>query len=199
MVSWAALGGGRRRLKIIRLDLTRRGRAALQDLKLSISEILGHPGSYRDVRLAAPLEGIATALARLDPPRVAAQLRAESVVEGVLVTGTIRGETVLTCARCLEESSESIEVDVCELYGGPGHKPDDDDEVYEISGAELDLEPMLRDTVGLALPLNPHCAEGCEGLCAMCGKELVNGRCECWDSDNDPRWAALDQLKESLN
>jgi uncharacterized protein len=171
----------------------------VQDLNVSVAEILGRPGVYRDVRLAAPLEGVATSLARLDPARVDAELRAESVVEGVLVTGTVRGKTVLTCARCLRESPEAVEVEVCELYAGSGHKPGADEDVYEVSGAEIDLEPMLRDAVALALPLNPHCAEGCEGLCAMCGKNLVNGRCECWETDHDPRWAALDQLKESLS
>jgi uncharacterized protein len=184
--------------KTIRFD-SRRGRAAVQDLNVSVAELLGRPGAFRDVRLAAPLEDVATALARLDPARVSAELRAESVVEGVLVTGTVRGTTVLTCARCLRESSEPVEVDVCELYATSGHRPDDDEEVYELSGPELDLEPMLRDAIGLELPLNPHCADGCEGLCAMCGRNLVNGRCECWESDHDPRWAALDQLKESLN
>jgi uncharacterized protein len=182
----------------IRFD-SRRGRAAVQDLIVSVAELLGRPGAYRDVRLAAPLEGVAIALARLDPARVSADLRAESVVEGVLVTGMVRGETVLTCARCLRESSDPVEVDVCELYAAAGHKPEDDEEVYEVRGAELDLEPMLRDAIALALPLNPHCADGCEGLCAMCGRNLVDGRCECWESDHDPRWAALDKLKESLS
>ncbi|MEA2452474.1 MAG: hypothetical protein QOG04_1184 [Actinomycetota bacterium] len=167
------------------------------DLKVSVAELLGRPGEYRDVRVASELEGVTTALARLDPPEVRGDLRAESVVEGILVTGRVEAETALECSRCLEKFSGQLDVRVCEMFVAPGHVQPDED-AYLVSGTELDLEPMLRDAVTLALPLNPLCEEACEGLCPTCGKRRDLGPCGCQEDETDPRWAALSALKEQL-
>ena len=168
-------------------------------LTVSVAEILGQPGAYRDFNVSAPLDGVQTALARLEPSLLDARLRAESVVEGVLVTGRVHGSTRLTCARCVTDFASEIEVEVCELFAGPGHEPGADEDFYEISGADIDIEPMLRDVVTLSLPLNPHCDEGCVGLCATCGRRLDDERCTCTTEERDPRWAGLDALKDRLS
>lgn len=168
------------------------------DLKFSVAEILGRPGEYRDVRVASELEGVETALARLDPPEVRGDLRAESVVEGILVTGRVEADTALECSRCLEAFSGQVHVEVCEMFAAPGHEHPDDD-AYLVAGTEIDLEPMLRDAVALALPLKPLCQEACEGLCPTCGKRRDLGPCGCRDDETDPRWAALSALREQLD
>jgi uncharacterized protein len=119
-------------------------------------------------------------------------------MEGVLITGEVVGETELTCARCLKDFRAPISVDVCELFAAPGRSTSDDPDAYLVSGTDVHLEPMLRDVVTLALPLNPHCDEGCTGLCSICGRELVDGTCTCEVQERDPRWAELDALKERL-
>src|SRR5687768_12473353 len=101
---------------------------------ISIAEILGRPGVYRDLRLVEPLEGVATALARLNDAPVDARLRLESVVEGILVTGRVEAETKLTCARCLKDFEAPVELDVVELFVAPGHQVQDPDETYRIDG-----------------------------------------------------------------
>ena len=170
----------------------------MSGLTVTVTEILGRPGTYRDFRVHEPLADVATALARLEPNDVDAQLRAESVMEGILVTGKVHGDTVFTCARCLKQFPAVVDLDVCELFATPAHyEPEDDN--YPIKGAEMDLEPMLRDVVTLALPLNPHCTEVCKGLCASCGRDLVDGTCsECVEDESDPRWAGLEALKDKL-
>lgn len=167
------------------------------DLTVSVAEILGHPGAYRDVRVAAEIPGVRIALARLAPGPAAADLRLESVVEGVLVTGSAAAATSLECSRCLTRFAGELEVDVCELFAAPGHTEGDDD-VYRISGMEIELEPLLRDALALALPLKPLCNEACKGLCARCGRDLNEGPCECKDDEIDPRWAALTTLRDRL-
>jgi uncharacterized protein len=167
------------------------------DLKVSVAEILGRPGEYRDLRVASELEGVATALARVDPPEVRGELRVESVVEGILVTGRVEADTALECSRCLEAFCGRVHVQLCEMFVSPGHEQIDDD-AYLVSGTEVDLEPMLRDAVTLALPLKPLCQEACKGLCPTCGKRRDLGPCECRDDETDPRWAALSALREQL-
>ena len=61
----------------------------MQDLKVSVIEILGKPGANRDVSISPTLEGVHVDLARLDPEPVVGDLTLESVIEGVLVTGSL--------------------------------------------------------------------------------------------------------------
>ena len=171
----------------------------MQELRVSVAEILGHPGECRDIRLDRPISGVRTALARVTESPVHAELRAESVVEGILMTGTVRAGTVLLCARCLDEFPSQVDLEVCELFAGPGHEQSVEDEAYRVEGNEVDLEPMLRDALTLALPLHPLCRAECPGLCARCGRRLDVGSCDCFQKETDPRWAELDALREKLS
>ncbi|MGH2757255.1 MAG: YceD family protein [Actinomycetota bacterium] len=167
-------------------------------LTVSVADILGRPGVYRELHLDAVVPGIHTALARLAPDPAHADLRAESVVEGILVTGRVEADATLECARCLKEFSSDVAVDVCELFVAPGHEETADEDAYRVAGEQIDLEPMVRDALALALPLNPVCEATCKGMCARCGKDLSQGPCECSDDELDPRWAELSALKDQL-
>ena len=171
----------------------------MQALKVSVAEVLGRPGRFRTVDLARPLEGVAITLSRLrDSEPVSGRLRLESVVEGILVTGKVTAPTVVECSRCLTPRHDELSTDLCELYVLPGRAQGPDDDAYEVDGTDIDLEPMLRDALTLALPLNPVCRDGCRGLCARCGRDLNAGACSCTDEAVDPRWGALDQIKARL-
>ena len=121
-------------------------------------------------------------------------LRLESVVEGVLVTGTatvqVRGE----CVRCLGPISDELEVEIQELYVYPGVELDND-LASRLQGDLIDLEPVLRDAVVLDLPFQPLCRDDCTGLCVECGASLNENPNHRHESDLDPRWAALRGLE----
>lgn len=171
----------------------------MQELSFSVAELLGRPGTYRDLHIDRPLAGVRTALAYLDDhEHVQAELRAESVVEGILVSGRVSGVAHLSCARCLRPFADAVDLEVCELFYAAGQRPPGDDDAYEVSGTDIELETLLRDALVLALPLNPVCAPGCRGLCARCGADLNAGQCGCSESDTDPRWAPLEALKQRL-
>ncbi|CAN5730843.1 DUF177 domain-containing protein [soil metagenome] len=169
----------------------------MQDLTVSVADILGRPGEYRDIDVQATLPGVRTALARLDDVPVGVALRAESVVEGILVTGRVEGRAALECARCLSERRAPVTLEVCELYVTPERRVADED-AYALTGTDMELEPMLRDALALALPLHPLCRDDCKGLCARCGRDLNDGWCDCREEETDPRWAALSVLRERL-
>jgi len=67
----------------------------------------------------------------------------------------------------------------------------EDDEVSHLVGDMLDLEPVVRDGLVLALPLSPLCREDCRGLCAGCGVALDDLPDDHTHASTDPRWAAL--------
>ena len=119
-------------------------------------------------------------------------LRLESVSEGVLVSGTAQVALSGECARCLEPLTESLEVDVKQLFVYPGHENEaDDDEIGRLVDDYIDLEPLLRDAVVLALPLAPVCRDDCPGLCPDCGARLAEVGPDHGHDEVDPRWAAL--------
>jgi uncharacterized protein len=164
----------------------------------SVADILDRPGTYRDIRLSERLPGVGSVLARISDDAIIAELRAESVVEGILVTGTSRASVVLSCARCLRDFETEVRADLCELFAAPGHEVSSEADVYEVRGIEIDVEPALRDAVTLSLPLRPLCRDDCKGICAGCGTDLNAGVCQCVDDDVDPRWAQLDALRAKL-
>jgi uncharacterized protein len=126
-------------------------------------------------------------------------LRLESVMEGVLVTGTVAGRATGECIRCLTDLEQDVEADVTELFAYPGKRPEqdeDEDDVRELEGDLIDLEPVVRDAVVPALPFQPVCRDDCPGLCSECGARLADDPGHHHDVV-DPRWAALQGLTGS--
>lgn len=129
-------------------------------------------------------------------------LRMESVVEGVLVSGTVSGPVVGECSRCLDPIQDTVEVEVMELFAYPDStttETTDEDEVSRLTGDTIDLEPLVRDGVVLALPVAPLCRTDCAGLCADCGQRWDDLPPEHSHSTVDPRWAALAQYATSTD
>jgi uncharacterized protein len=120
-------------------------------------------------------------------------LRLEAVMEGVLVSGTARAPLSGECARCLDPLTSTIEVDFQELYvyddTRSGESAEDDERRLE--GDLIDLEPVVRDAMVLALPLSPLCRLDCPGLCPDCGARLADAEPDHHHDAVDPRWAAL--------
>ncbi|WP_405805736.1 YceD family protein [Streptomyces sp. NBC_01187] len=144
-----------------------------------------------------------------DGAKIELDLRLESVMEGVLVTGTARAPLTGECVRCLEPLQQEVEADFQEMFtypdvderGRPSAEPDGDEDEEDTLFLEadlFDLEPVLRDAVVLALPLQPVCQEGCPGLCPECGARLADDPDHGHEEAVDIRWAALQGLAETI-
>ncbi len=127
--------------------------------------------------------------------------RLEAVMEGVLVSGTARAPLTGECARCLEPITSSIEVDFQELFVYPDTRSGESAEEDErrLEGDLIDLEPVVRDAMVLALPLSPLCRDDCPGLCSECGVRLADAEPDHRHEAVDPRWAALQGMLEQRN
>ena len=170
-----------------------------QPLVLDTRELGRRPGSMRPVRLSAPApEGLGVVLVGVPVgAEIDLDLRLESVMEGVLVSGTATVPLTGECGRCLEPINEQLVVDLQELFAYADSTTDltgEDDETARMEGDYLDLEPVLRDAVALALPLTPLCRPDCSGLCVECGERLDDLPKDHAHSTPDPRWAALQGL-----
>jgi uncharacterized protein len=170
-------------------------------LVLDTRELGRRPGSERKVTRTVPAPadlGIEVLRVPEDSP-VELDLRLEAVVEGVLVTGTARAGLVGECVRCLAEVDDTIDSDFTELFVYDEREvaaDDEDEETSRLQGDLLDLEPVLRDSVVLALPFQPLCREDCPGLCVECGARLADDPEHHHDAPVDPRWAALQGLTD---
>ena len=124
-------------------------------------------------------------------------LRLEAVMEGVLVTGSATAVLEGECARCLEPISDQSEFTFQELYvySDQDYSDEDDGAVSKLEKDLLDLEPLLRDAVVLALPFQPLCEDDCPGLCVECGARLADDPDHAHEEPIDPRWAGLTALQ----
>jgi uncharacterized protein len=159
---------------------------------VDVRDLLEDPGASRRLTVEETFEDMTTELARVpaeDPVRI--EVLMESVVEGIVVSGPLSGRMVFRCARCLKDFSREFRYEVQEVFA-PGAPADADE--YPIAEGHLDLEPMVRDTLVLAMPFSPLCREGCLGLCERCGGDRNLGECTC-GPELDPRWAGLDELR----
>jgi uncharacterized protein len=169
-------------------------------LVLDTRELGRRPGSQREVSrtVPAPADLGIEVLGVPEGSPVELDLRLEAVMEGVLVTGTASADLAGECVRCLEPISDEIEVRFQELfvYDDQDVDPDEELEVSTLQDDLVDLEPLLRDAVVLALPFQPLCSEDCPGLCTTCGARLADDPDHAHDEPVDPRWAALSALTE---
>jgi len=158
----------------------------------NVRDLVRHPGEMRErtIDLVAPEhlgEGL-VAVQEGSPLHIA--LKLESLHEGILASGTVTGTADGECARCLAPVSLPVRVEFAELFGYPADEPFD----HQLDGDQLDLEPVVRDAVVLALPFQPECVDGCEDLELAPGISLITADAE-HERPADPRWAALQALR----
>jgi uncharacterized protein len=164
---------------------------------IDVRDLLGRPGSSEEVHIQGSLEDLGTELAGLAPDEpVEGDLLLESVVEGILVSGRLRGTLQLRCARCLKDFAAPLEVEVREMYV-PDPDLEGDEYALDPEGS-VDPEQMVRDTVGLELPFSPLHSVDCKGLCPVCGGDRNLGECPGDHPQVDARWSALDQVLDQL-
>lgn len=178
---------------------------------LDTHELSRRPGTMRrDARTVPAPEDLGTAVIGVPAgEELALDLRLEAVMEGILVSGTVHGRAVGECVRCLTEVVEDVEAEVQELYVYPERARvavedgDDEEDVRELEGDLIDLEPALRDTIVPALPFRPVCSPDCPGLCPQCGARLADiedaGNAGHTHEVTDPRWAELDRVKSMFD
>ena len=175
-------------------------------LVLDVRTLQRRPGSMVTVSRTSPAPaGLGVAMARVpEGSPIELDLRLESVLEGVLVSGTADLQIAAECSRCLEPFDWHEEVDLTELFRYPAtdargaiveEEDESEDPLPVLQDDLIDLQPVLRDAVVLDLPLAPLCSEDCLGLCPDCGVRLEDDPQHAHET-SDPRWAALAALAE---
>jgi len=128
------------------------------------------------------------------------------IIKDIRLRGRLSAGLELQCARCLDPVKQDVSRDFELLYRPLGADAGRDElsvtdaeaEIGYYQGEGILLEDVLREQVLLALPLKITCRDDCKGLCPHCGKNLNLEQCSCAAPVEDPRWAALKDIRSRL-
>ena len=121
----------------------------------------------------------------------------------IIVDARLKTMLRFDCVRCLQEGTLNVDTRTDHVLvrgeSKPAHEDlelteaDLHDEADTFEGDEINLEPMFRQDLILALPMNPTCEDGERGPC-----ESITTTVEVNEDFVDPRWAPLADLKKKL-
>src|SRR5262249_21394116 len=145
-------------------------------LVLDTRTLVRRPGQQQTVdRVVAAPAGLGTDVVGVpEGTDVELALRLESVVEGGLGSGSVRAQASAGGVRCLEPVTFDVDLPVQELFAYPDAAAAAAEEIEQLEDDLIDLTPVVRDAIVLALPLQPLCRDDCPGLCATCGARLAD-------------------------
>ena len=136
---------------------------------------------------------------------VQVDLKVDATGERFTVAGTVQTELELTCCRCACLFSRGVDKSFRVEYW-----PDTTEEDAEIEldyhdlevgfyhGDSFDLREVILEQALIDLPMRPICSEDCKGLCEGCGADLNKEKCSCDGLRIDPRFEALQKLKDRM-
>lgn len=107
-----------------------------------------------------------TEIIRFESPiRVSAQVT--RIANAVSVSLSFKAEMSSVCGRCLNRFEINYQKQIGLNYA------------VDSPNMIIDLDPDIREEIILDYPLKPLCRIDCLGLCAKCGKDLNQGKCNC--------------------
>ena len=164
-------------------------------LLVNALEMLRRPGTAKEVEISILPSVLDIDDHRLVPgTEITVEVQCESLSDGIVVNGHIEAEFRGECRRCLQPMGSVLNIEVHELYQLVVTDPD----AFAIHNDQIDLAPMVRETVLIELPDAPLCRIDCSGLCPTCGVDFNVEKCACAAPIVDARWAALDALRDLL-
>jgi uncharacterized protein len=159
-------------------------------LRLNIGFIIHQSiGYYRDFPFESPIIHLKP---DLDLQNLIGTVRVTRTAQGLLVQGKLRAMTPAECVRCLADFVQPLEIDFTELYAFTSNSVTESG-LYVPENGLLDLAPLIRDEMYLAIPISPVCKPDCKGLCPICGENLNETTCHHEEEVIDLR---LNNLKE---
>jgi DUF177 domain-containing protein len=131
------------------------------------------------------------------PESVASELAINRVTSGSVFELRFPGRLHGPCYRCLKDAVVDLPIQAREYQATSPGEADELKTPYVVDN-HLQLSDWARDALALALPAQILCRPDCAGLCAICGEDLNENPHEHEEERQDPRWAALEELKERL-
>jgi uncharacterized protein len=173
-------------------------------MKIRLEEIGDEPYTWHAEETIDPSSLDRDEILELTPIEWRGQI--DRLDDGFLLRADLAYGQTLACQRCLRpvrnRVEETVELLLVEHEKGAEAEEreleEEDLGIVVIDGSEIDLRPILDEQMQLNVPMRPLCKEDCAGLCPVCGADLNDGDCGCRRQTEDPRWAGLAALRDSL-
>jgi uncharacterized protein len=128
------------------------------------------------------------------PEHVPSELVVTRAVTGTVLRLAFTARLHGPCYRCLGDAVLEVPIDAREYQASD---PEDEELTTPyLANDVVDVSGWARDAVALALPDKILCRPDCAGLCPECGRNLNEEPHEHPEDEVDPRWAALEALRE---
>jgi uncharacterized protein len=167
--------------------------------RIDLRRLRLRPGEVRRERVDVPLDPFLLGGQRYEGHPETAPVDVEITQASGATVFELRLRSKLTgpCMRCLGYAEVDVDARAREFHdpaapAGDGLRSD-----YVVED-ELDVGAWARDAIALALPEQILCRPDCAGLCPVCGKDLNVEPHEHAEERTDPRWAALESLRDQL-
>ena len=131
------------------------------------------------------------------PQEVEAELTVAQATTGLDLRLALAVRLHGPCMRCLADAHVDVEIDAREYHAAEPGEAEELRSEYVVED-QLELSAWARDAIALALPDQILHDPACAGLCPVCGKDL-NVEPHTHDEEaSDPRWSALEGLRDRL-
>ncbi len=131
------------------------------------------------------------------PAAVPAELVVTRATSGLVLDLGFEARLHGPCYRCLEDAALDVPIAAREYQASDPAEVEELRSPY-VEDDQVNLSDWGRDAVGLALPDKILCRSDCAGLCPACGKNLNDEPHVHEETSSDPRWEALEALRERL-
>ncbi len=159
------------------------------------------PGTNREVVIDESAPAFGDEIVVRSP--VVGTARLHRTQDGIFVQCEVSTTVELECSRCVEPFEYPVSIRFSEEFlptvnvmtGTPVESAED--EALRIDEHHvLDLTEAVRQYILTEIPLKPVCRSDCQGLCPVCGNELIDGFCACQEEapDANSPFAALQAL-----
>jgi uncharacterized protein len=129
----------------------------------------------------------------LDLSDLTGKARITRTAQGLLLQVKMQATAETECVRCLGSAIQPLEIDFTELYAFTSNSVTESGLIFPENG-KIDIGPILREEMLLAIPISPLCRPDCKGLCPICGENLNQSVCNHEDETIDPRLSSLRSL-----
>ena len=129
----------------------------------------------------------------LDLTDLTGTVRVTRTAQGLLVQAKLQAMVAAECVRCLTEFQQPLEVDFSDLYAFTPASMTETGLLLPENG-KIDLAPIVREEMLLAVPISPLCQPDCKGLCPICGENLNEVTCHHDDENMEPGLGELSSM-----
>jgi len=170
-------------------------------MELFIPDLKKAEGRFLDYQGVIEINGFNSKEPAANAPPIEITMQAAYVNKRVLIRGNWRTAFRGECARCLQETSytmqETFREELIHLQPGETGNTDAMDEQMFFKGDRLTLDTYFMNSFLIAQPMRILCSEECKGLCPICGQDRNISVCSCAEEQTDERWNALKAIKNA--